>query len=240
AQDAITRRFALNLDMDAARAALAVNDFGRQLVAFAWPARPPGLADPWEALLRGVIATRTFRRRATMLDRRLAQALGPRARFSGREVAFLPPADTLAATPPATLAGLGFRPNRAEVLPQLAARYLARKERFTPAALTARPADDVVADLQALPGVSAWAAGVAAGRGFGLLDALVDEPGLRLIVGRGFGWDPKGPPPTPPEFRALMAPFSPYRGLACRYTFLARYGLQPGWGDRSERAEAQA
>lgn len=240
AHEAVTRRFALNLDMDAVRAALSVNDFGRQLLVFAWPARPPGLADPWEALLRSVIATRAFRRRASVLERRLSNSFGPRGRFSGHEVTLLPRPEALAAVAPAALVALGFRANRAEVLPHLAARFAARREGFTPRAQRARSSDDLVADLLALPGVSPWAAGVTAGRGFGLMDALTDEPGLRLIVGRGFNHDLRARPPSPAEFRELMSAFRPYRGLACRYAYLARYGLQPGWGDAGVHVNAQA
>ena len=66
-----SRRFWWELDVEAVRAALDVNEYGQELLAHYWPLRPANMSGPWEGLLKTVVSVQIFPGLATRLQQAL-------------------------------------------------------------------------------------------------------------------------------------------------------------------------
>lgn len=216
-----SRRFWWELDMEAVREALSVNDYGRDLVGRYWPMRPANLAGPWEGLLRTVISNQIFPGLAVKLQKALIEFYSDSsATFGGKTFRFYPSAERVAEIVPDDLLGVRFSRQKANYVPGLAQMLLDKPERFDFARLAGLPGAEAVAILDELPGVGPWTAHYVAMRGLPHADVFVDEAGLRKTIAVGFN---RPPDISGEEAAKLATPFAPYRSLACYYSYLRMY-----------------
>jgi len=216
----VTRRFALDADMDAVAAALDVDEYGAALRARCWPTRPPGLADPWSCLLKTLISNRIYRPLALQLQRNLMAEYGPAARFAGVTYPVFPDVGRVAMIAPEELFALRFSRQKANALPALAARIMNDPDRYDWDRLLALPGAEAIAILDELPGVGPWTAGYVALRGLRHPDVFVADEKLRQSVAVYMGLPPGL---SEAEFAAAIARYAPYRSYACHYSYTIMY-----------------
>lgn len=216
-----SRRFWWELDMEAVRQTLSVNDYGRDLVGRYWPMRPANLAGPWEGLLRTVISNQIYPGLAVRLQKALIEFYSESsATFGGKVFKFYPSVERVADIVPDDLLGVRFSRQKAKYVPGLAQMLLEKPERFDFARLAELPGAEAVAILDELPGVGPWTAHYVAMRGLPHADVFVDEAGLRKTIAVGFN---RPPDISGEEAAKLAEPFAPYRSLACYYSYLRMY-----------------
>ncbi len=216
-----TRRFALDVDMAAVRAALGTSAQGAFLLERCWPLRPPGLADPWSCLLTSIIGSRIYPGLSIKLQTALATAYGQTAAFADEEHLIYPSVEQLAAVTPGDLLDLKFSRQKASYLPAIAQDMLAKPERYDWDHLRALPGVEAVAILKELHGVGPWTAGYVALRGLKHPDVFIDEAALRRLVAP----DVANPDDlTAEEMIERTEVYAPYRSFACHYAYMVRFG----------------
>ena len=217
----VTRRFALDVDMDAVAVALGTDVYGAMLRDRCWPTRPPGLADAWSCLLKTLIGNRIYRPLAMILQRGLMAEYGPVAHFDGIAYPLFPEVGRVAMIPPEELIALRFSRQKANALPALAARMMDDPVRFDWDRLRALPGAEAIAILDELPGVGPWTAGYVALRGLRHPDVFVADDGLRQSVAVHMELPPDIPAVA---FTNAIARYAPYRSYACHYSYMVLYG----------------
>jgi 3-methyladenine DNA glycosylase/8-oxoguanine DNA glycosylase len=216
-----SRRFWWELDMQAVRETLNVNQYGQGLVGRYWPMRPANLAGPWEGLLRTVISNQIYPGLAVKLQRALIDFYSDSsAMFDGKPYKFYPSVERVADIVPDDLLGLRFSRQKARYIPGLAQMLLDKPERFDWSRLKELPGVEAVAILDELPGVGPWTAHYVAMRGLPHADIFVDEAGLRKTIAVGFD---RPPDISAEEAAHLAAPFAPFRSMACYYSYMKMY-----------------
>jgi DNA-3-methyladenine glycosylase II len=124
---------------------------------------------------------------------------------------------TLAEASPDDLVACGLSHRKAEYVIGAAEAIVAGT--LDLAALEAAPEDDVRERISALRGFGAWSADYVLIRGMGRPDVVPwDDLGVRKAVSEVLG---RGRTLTPADARSLLAPFTPYRGLATFYLLVA-------------------
>lgn len=214
------RRFWLALDMQAVREALIVNEYGEELAAKYWPARPAQLPSAWEGLLKTVMSVQIYPGLATRLQQALRDVYGEKASFGGKEYHFYPSPEKLVNITPDELLALRFSRQKARYLPGIAQAITDKPEKFNWERLRQLPAEQAVAILDDLPGVGTWTAHYIAMRGLPHLDVFVDEESLRKALSASYN---RRTLLSQPEASRLMQVFSPYRSFACYYTYMKMY-----------------
>ncbi|HEX2916787.1 MAG TPA: hypothetical protein VH186_38870 [Chloroflexia bacterium] len=218
-----SRRFCWDLDMEEARKALSVNEYGEDLVARYWPYRPANLPSPWEGLLKTVVSVQIYPGLATRLQQALLEFYSDRtARFRGRQYRFFPTVERLAEIMPDDLLGLRFSRQKARYLPGLAQMILEQPAKFDWERLRQVSGAEAVATLDELPGVGPWIAHYVAMRGLPHQDVFVDEGGLRKTLAVAFD---RRAEVSSEEAAKLTAVYAPYRSLACYYSYMRMYNV---------------
>ena len=179
--------------------------------------RPVSFNSPYEAATWAVISHRRGRSRGQAARERLAEALGESFELEGEVVYSFPLPARLCE--PVSLPGIdGTRADRLRAIATAAraGRLDAERLRETDLALA-------MSELQGLPGIGPFYAGLIAVRATGATDALaVDEPIVRSHAGRFYG---RAEGLSTEEFRELAENWRPFRTWA---SVLIRYG-----GDRA-------
>ena len=170
--------------------------------------RLPGSWDPFEATVRALLGQQVSVAAATTLCGRLVARHGePAALGSGLDRLF-PTAEALAAV---DLAAIGLPAARAASL-----RSIARFAADGPALFAAAPSlNDLIARLEALPGVGPWTAHYLAMRVFGEPDAF---PSGDLALRRAAGGA------SARELEALAEPWRPWRAYAAMHLWAIGQG----------------
>jgi len=214
------RRFLLDVDMEAVRQALIVEEYGEDLAARYWPARPAQLPSAWEGLIKTVISVQIYPGLASRLQRALLDFYGERATFEGKEYHFYPKAERLAAILPEDLLGMRFSRQKARYIPGISQAILEQPTRFDWERLRQLPGEEAVAILDELPGVGPWTANYVAMRGLPHLDVFIEEEGLRKTLAAALD---RRAVLSVAEAAKLMAVYAPYRSFACYYTYMKMY-----------------
>jgi DNA-3-methyladenine glycosylase II len=215
------QRFSWELDMEAVREVLSVNEYGAELVARFWPLHPSNLAGPWEGLLKTVISNQIYPGLAVRLQQALLDNYGENpTRFNGRTYKFYPSAERLAEVDPGELIEMRFSRQKASYLPGIARMLLDQPDKFNWARLRGLPGPEAVAVLDELPGVGPWTAHYVAMRGLSHLDVFIDETGLRKLLAHHFD---RRAELSSEEATKLTAVYAPYRSLACYYSYMLLY-----------------
>ena len=214
------RRFFLDVDMEAVREVLAVNDYGESLVGKFWPSRPVNLPGAWEGLLKTVVSVQIYPGLAQRLQRGLLDLYGEAVRFRGQSYHLFPTAAKLAAIGPDELLTMKFSRQKASYLPGIAQMVLAEPQKYDWEAVRQLSGEAAVAVLDDLPGVGAWTASYCAMRALPHLDVITKEEGLRKALANAYD---RRAVISPAETEQLMAVFAPYRTFACYYTYMLMY-----------------
>jgi AraC family transcriptional regulator of adaptative response / DNA-3-methyladenine glycosylase II len=217
-QIAAAARRAFDLAADPARIALA---FRRDpLLAPLMKRRPglriPGAWEPFECAVRAVLGQQVSVAAGRTLAARLVARLGRPIAGGADGLTHLFPSP--AAIAAADLAGLGLTKARAAALRGLARAVAERSLDF------AAPVEEVVAALEALPGIGAWTAQYVALRALGEPDAF---PAADLVLRRAAAAG--GAALTPRALAARAERWRPWRGYAVLHLWRAAQG-SPGSG----------
>ncbi len=216
-----SQRFWWELDMEAVRQALSVNEYGQELVTRFWPARPTNLPGPWEALLKTVVSVQIYPGLATRLQQALLDNYGENpTNFSGRTYRFYPSVERLAEVYSEDLLGMRFSRQKANYVPGIAQMILAQPEKFDWERLRGLPGPEAVAILDELPGVGPWTAHYVAMRGLPHPDVFIEEAGLRKALAANLD---RRAELSATEAAQLTAIYAPYRSIACYYTYMKMY-----------------
>lgn len=219
----VRRRFWWELDVEAVRQKLLVNEYGTELVGRYWPSIPPNLPGAWEGLLKTVISNQVYPGLAVRLLKGLLEFYSDRkATFNGKLYRYYPTVEYLAEVSPDDLLGMKFSRQKAGYLPGIAKMVLAKPERFNWETLRQLPGEEAVAILDELPGVGPWTAHYVAMRGLPHLDVFIDEAGLRKTLAAAFD---RRAELSSEEAAKLMAVFAPYRSMACYYSYMKMYNV---------------
>jgi DNA-3-methyladenine glycosylase II len=216
------RRFYLTVNLEEIRAALSVNEYGENLCARFFPARPTGLGGAWEGLLRTVIANQIYPGLAKRLQETFLTFYGAKVRFGDKEYHLFPTPEKLAEVSPDELQSMRFSRQKAAYLPGIANMILAEPEKFDFERLSHLPGHEAVAILDELPGVGKWTAHYVAMRGLCHPDVFIDEKGLRKTLASGYD---RRADLSDEEFESLTAVFAPYRTFACYYSYMRMYNV---------------
>ncbi len=196
----------------------------RDLVIGRLQAEHPGLRpvlfhSPYEGAAWSVISHRRHHRQAASVRTRLAEELGPSFTLAGEL--------TVAFPLPQALAGLdSFAGLEAPRMARLRAVAEAALEgRLDPEHLQAMGPEAALAEVQRLPGIGPFYAGLVVIRATGFADVLpLSEPRVLAYVTRLYGLDE---PPGGASFTALAEPWRPYRTWAV--VLLRVAGDRAGW-----------
>lgn len=169
--------------------------------------RVPGAFDPFEMSVRAVLGQQVSVRAATTLAGRLARAFGSSLAFAGPPAGDLAPslvfpaAPRLAALTTEDIAAIGLPRARAASLGALARASASGTLDLAPG----QPPRELVARLEALPGLGPWSAEYIAMRALGDPDAFpAGDLGVRKALGGC----------SPARARDLAAAWSPWRSYA--------------------------
>ena len=185
-----------------------------------WPGlRVPQTPTPWEALCWAVLGQQinlafAYRLRNRLV--RLANGVAPDVPQDGTPLPFPSPEQVLA-VPDEALTAQQFSRGKVRYL-KAAAAALTDGELGRLLRDGASP-DEVMPALRRVTGIGPWTGNYVLMRGLGHADALpVGDAGLRNAMRLCFGLDAL---PNVAQQEALMAPFHPYRSLACYYLWKA-------------------
>lgn len=218
AEEWVTRRFQLDTDMEDVRDALQATGAGRLLVERYWPDRPAHLAGPWEGLLQTIIGNQIYPGLSRRLQQGLMTSYGEEVSFNGTKIFLYPTPERLAIADPEVLLSYRFSRQKARALPRLAQMILDEPEIYDWERLRNIPAAEAVETLDALPGVGPWTAQYVAMRGLPHNDYfLTYGDGIKKTLVRL--WGVRGPL-SDEDAQRLVAAWSPYRRIACYYTYM--------------------
>jgi len=181
-----------------------------RLVAANPSIRLPVYLDPFEALLRAILGQQVSVSAARGLGAKLVQQLGePAPDLDGKTLFSFPRPEVVAATPIATLRGIGLTGARAATVCRAANAVASGELDFD--ALRADP-NNAARILAALPGLGPWTAAYVCMRGLGHRDAfLASDLGVRKAVARACSVDT---PPRLKEILAMAEAWRPWRAYA--------------------------
>jgi 3-methyladenine DNA glycosylase/8-oxoguanine DNA glycosylase len=218
-----TRRFDWDLDMEAVKKALLVNEYGMELVGRFYPAVPANLPGAWEGLLKTVISNQIYPGLAVRLLRGLLEFYSDRkAHIGGKEYRYYPSPEFVATLDQEDLLGLKFSRQKAKFLPGIANMLLENPEKFDWERLRSLPGPEAVAILDELPGVGVWTANYVGMRGLPHWDVFIDEGGLRKLLANVYD---RRAELSDDEFTKLTEVFAPYRSIACYYSYMKMYDV---------------
>jgi 3-methyladenine DNA glycosylase/8-oxoguanine DNA glycosylase len=164
--------------------------------------------EPWETLAWAITEQLIDLDRATLIQRRMIGALGPRA-FGLRDV---PPAAVVAAQAPARLESFGLAAKRAIAMRRAAREVAAGRIDWSERAL---------ARLRAIPEIGRWTLEMVALHGLGRLDVVpAGDLGYLKLVGRLRSGHPRAVAEEA-DVRELFAAYAPWAGLAGAYLRLS-------------------
>ncbi len=213
--------FALDEDPAAFLALHAVDPvFGALLRRF-HGLRPVLIADPFEALIWGVIGQQVNVAFARKLKLTLVGLWGRRLCIDGVEYPLLPAPADLAGLDPAVLMAHQFSRQKASYVVGLAQAVTTGELDFE--ALRGLPHEEAIAALTRFRGVGRWTAEYVLMRGLGERDSIpAADLGLRAIVGRAYRLGRKA---TEAELRGLAERWAGWRGWAAFHWW---HALQTG------------
>lgn len=216
------RRFALDLDLEKATNAIAaVDDYGAEIVARSFPARPANYSTAWEALLKSLVHAQIFPGFAAKLDDYLRSNYGSKFTFDGETVAFFPSPEQLAPASVEELRAAKFSQQKAEYLVAVARALIHQPERYDFERLRTLSGEEAVAILQELHGVGPWVSQNVAMRGLPHMDVFIEEKATKAALTPYYGREGKI---SKQQFADAAAKFAPYRAVACYYTYFKHYG----------------
>ena len=215
---AARRVFDLSADPALLAAALEPDPLLRALVRRRPGIRIPGTWDAFECAVRAVLGQQVTVAAARTLAGRLVERAGERVAASAGLDRLFPTPQALAA---ANLDGLGLTGARIAALKALALAVAEGRLAFD------RPAEEVIARLQELPGFGAWTAHYIALRALGEPDAFL---GADLVVRRMAAGG--GAPLTAKELDRRAEAWRPWRGYAVMHLWCAA-------GDRQIRGDSR-
>jgi AraC family transcriptional regulator of adaptative response / DNA-3-methyladenine glycosylase II len=202
----VRRLFDLDLDPAPVAARLARDPALRRRVRAVPGLRVPGAFDPFELAIRAVLGQQIAVARASKLAGRLVELFGERAEPGARALGPFPRPETLAR---AEIVRAGMPRARAEAVRALAAAVASGTLRLD----RARPSEEVIARLEALPGIGTWTAQYVALRALGEPDAFPSSDlGLRKALAR-----PGETPLSAREVEERAEAWRPWRAYAALY-----------------------
>jgi 3-methyladenine DNA glycosylase/8-oxoguanine DNA glycosylase len=216
------RRFFLDVDMDAVKKALAVDDYGKMLVAQCWPARPSNYGGPWDALLKGVIHAQIYPGFASKLDDYVRVTYGERVTFDGETINLFPRPIELAFANEHDLRAAKFSRQKADFAVNLSRMLLDDPVTYDFETLRQMPGEDVVKTLKTLRGVGEWNSQNTAMRGLPHLDVFIDEKTTRKAIAPHYS---RTDDMNKREVAAAVERFAPYRTFACYYTYMHHFDM---------------
>ena len=158
--------------------------------------------EPFRALIHAIVSQQLSSKAAATISRRFD------ALFRGR-----PTPRAVAATPDATLRGVGISPQKLGYIRDLCARIHARELQLN--RLDLLTDDDVVAALTAVKGIGRWTAEMFLMFRLHRPDVLpVGDLGILNATQRAYGLRAK---PTAEQLIEMGEPWRPYRSVACWY-----------------------
>lgn len=220
--DRYNRRFFMDVDMDAVKKALSVDDYGKELVKAFWPLRPANYAGPWEALLKSLVHAQIFPSFASTLDQTLREQYGERVVFDGEPIRYFPRPIELAFAIEEDLRAFKFSRQKADYLVNISRAVLDDPVTYDFAAMRQMPGPDVVKLLSKLRGVGAWTSQNVAMRGLPHTDVFIDEKATRKAIAPYYSRDDDM---NKREVAAAVERFAPYRTFACYYTYMKHFGV---------------
>lgn len=216
----LNRRFCLDLNMDEVREALAVNEYGEQLVAKFWPSRPANLPGAWEGLIKTVLSVQIYPGLAKSLQQALLDFYGEKVHFEGKAYHLFPTVEKLANVLPEELLPLRFSRQKAKYIPGIAEMIFNEPEKYDWERLRSVSGEEASATLDALPGVGVWTASYCAMRALAHPDVFIDEEGLRKTLSQAYD---RRAVISQQEANKLVEVFKPFRSFACYYTYMLMY-----------------
>jgi DNA-3-methyladenine glycosylase II len=209
-------RFAVGVDDDLAEFHARFRD--DPVIGAAVRARP-GLRvrrspEPWETLAWAITEQLIELDRATLIQRRMIRALGPRAFGLGD----VPPAALVAAQAPARLESFGLAAKRGIAMRRAAREVAAGRVDW---------GGDFAPRLLAIPEIGRWTIEMTALHGLGRLDAVpAGDLGYLKLVGRLRTGDPRAVADEA-DVRDFFAAYAPWAGLAGAYLRLSPTPRRP-------------
>lgn len=180
--------------------------------------RVPGAWDPFEIAVRIILGQQVSVAGATTMAGRLVEEFGtpvPGLEAMGLSHVF-PAATTLASASVDRLQSLGLTGARARTIRDVARAYSEERVRLDPGV----ELDELIASLEALPGIGPWTAQMIALRAAGQPDAFASgDLGLRRAVGRLAGLEG---PADAAEVERVAEAWRPHRALASMYLWMSR------------------
>jgi len=222
AVDNIRRRFFLDVDMEAVKEALSVDEYGRELVESFWPFRPANYGGAWEALLKSVVHAQIYPGLAKQLDIALQLTYGYQGRFDGREMFMLPRPKDLTRAIEEELRDKKFSRQKAGYLTTFPITILENPDRFDFKQLAQVDGDEAVERLKELHGVGKWISQNVAMRGLPHPDVFIEEKATRAALLPHYGHRGEI---TKQQFKQAADKFKPYRTFACYYTYMSYYSV---------------
>jgi AraC family transcriptional regulator of adaptative response / DNA-3-methyladenine glycosylase II len=182
--------------------------------------RPPGAWDSFEVAVRIIIGQGISVAGASTIAGRLAGALGaavPGIEALGLTTTF-PPAQRLAEASAAALRETGLTATRAEAIRALARAYACGDVTLDPSIAL----DQLLEQLEALPGIGPWTANFIALRAAAQLDAFsAEDLGLRRAMARLLGRDALVPAD---ELQERAESWRPYRAAGAMHLWASLSG----------------
>ena len=199
--------FDLSADPESVTQSLGADRLLRPLVQRRPGLRIPGAWDPFECAIRAVLGQQVTVATARALGGRLVQRLGRPAAGAGGLTHLFPTPEAILA---GNLDGLGLTGNRITALKALAKAVAEGRIAFE------RPAEEVIASLEQLPGFGEWTAQYIALRALWEPDAL---PGADLVLRRMAGKG--GGPLSTKEMERRAERWRPWRSYAVMHLWCA-------------------
>lgn len=217
-----TRRFWIDVDMGAVEKAIAVDDYGKELITRFFPARPANYPNAWEALIKSVIHSQIYPGFAQKLDEYLCRNYGTVVTYAEETFYLYPTPEQLVTAPPDDLIAAKFSRQKADFLTTIPQQMLDEPDVYDFEAMRSRDGEEVIKTLKQLHGVGDWTAQNVAMRGLPHLDVFIDEKATRETLTPVYGKENKI---TKKQVRVGVERFSPYRAFACYYTYMKHFGM---------------
>lgn len=220
------RRFWLSVDMNAVRDAIAVDDFGKELVERYFPLRPANYASAWDAILISVVHAQIYPGLATQLDNTLAEQYGMNATFDGETVHLTPRPFDLLKVFPDELRGMKFSRQKADYLTSIPQTVMNNPDTYNFLHMREMDGRAAVKQLKELRGVGKWTSQNVAMRGLPHTDVFIDEDNLRKTLAPYYfrsvdAIDKSG-------YLGITERFAPYRSFACFYAYAKYFDVDDG------------
>ncbi len=219
----VNRRFFLDVNMDDVRDALAINQYGKEIIKMCWPVRPVNYGGAWEAMLKSLVHAQIFPGLATKLDEALITNYGERISFGDEQRAMLPRPVELARANEEALRDMRFSRQKASYLTGISGRFLKEPNKWDFDRLRQLPGKEAVTTLKELKGVGPWTAQNVAMRGLPHPDVFIDEKNTRETLAPYYG--DRDDTISKKQLEQAAAEFAPFRSFACYYTYMKRFDM---------------